>query len=994
MKKKKSNFLCVLLSLLMCVVMIPSTVADAITVTTKSGQQIDQDGDQIKGTEDGYSYELWNQNNAGTATMTLGEGGAYSCVWSNIENVLFRRGVDFDCTKTYKELGNISIEYEAEYNNPTQNTYLCVYGWTKSPLIEYYIVDSWGSWRPPGAESKGQINVDGGTYDVYVTDRINQPSIEGNTTFKQYWSVRTSKRTSGTISVSTHFAEWEKMGMKTGKLYEAALNVEGYQSSGTANVTKNVVTVGGEIQEPDPVEPIEPDENGYYFHSTFESGTDDWDSRGGTTVETVSQNAYKGSKCLSVTGRTDSWNGTSRSLPVAAFVPGQSYSFSTMVMQNSVASEDFRLTLQYDLAGETNYSMIASASGAKGEWVQLANTSYTIPEGASNLLLYVETADSTESFFVDEAIGAVDGTVIKEETAIDKGDVNGDGEINVADITMLTNYLLAKTRTITGDADINSDGVLNVFDLAMLRRTVLNPSSDDPVTEADPAAYMESVRNSLTLDVPSSATASGTFGELKQITYYSSTAQRNKTANVLLPEGYSTNEKYPVLYVNHGIFCDENQMLGMGVPEIVGNLARSGEAEKMIVVFPQMYTSTTEATPPMGQINAEVEANYDKFREDLINDLMPYIEENYSVKTGRENTAIAGFSMGGRETLYIGVSRPDKFGYIGAACPAPGVTPATDYAGEHVGSMTEDEFKISNKAYEPYLLMITGGTNDGTVGTFPQSYHELFTKNGQDHVWLEVPGGGHDNSSVIPHMYNFIRNIFKAGKTGGSSNNEQDGVDISWIDPSKPMVAISFDDGAVGTSESASSMRILNALNKSGFHSTFFYVGNWTQGSDKEAEVKKAYSMGMEIANHTVSHPDLTQKSDSEIRSEYDGCAQTLKNIIGTDPSPLLRLPYLAVNDNVKSVLNDVPMITCSIDTQDWNGATKDQMVSKIKAAMSDGSLDGAIVLAHETYDTTAEAMEELCPYLKSQGWQIVSISEMFAVKGKTLQGGQVYTKS
>ncbi|MFR0881614.1 MAG: polysaccharide deacetylase family protein [Oscillospiraceae bacterium] len=208
------------------------------------------------------------------------------------------------------------------------------------------------------------------------------------------------------------------------------------------------------------------------------------------------------------------------------------------------------------------------------------------------------------------------------------------------------------------------------------------------------------------------------------------------------------------------------------------------------------------------------------------------------------------------------------------------------------------------------------------------------------------------------------------------------------------MVAISFDDGAVGTSESASSMRILNALNKSGFHSTFFYVANWINNSDKEAEVKKAYSMGMEIANHTVSHPDLTQKSSSEIRSEYDNCAAKLKSIIGTDPSPLLRLPYLAVNDTVKSTLSNVPMITCSIDTGDWNSTTKDQMVNKIKSAMADGSLDGSIVLAHETYDTTAAFMEEICPYLKSQGWQVVSISEMFAVKGSKLNGGQVYTKS
>ena len=870
--KKKSNFLCVLLSLLMCVIMIPSTVADAITVTTKSGQQINQNGDQIKGTEDGYSYELWNQNNAGTATMTLGEGGAYSCVWSNIENVLFRRGVDFDCTKTYKELGNISIEYDAEYNNPTQNTYLCVYGWTRSPLIEYYIVDSWGSWRPPGAQSKGQINVDGGTYDVYVTDRINQPSIDGNTTFKQYWSVRTSKRTSGTISVSTHFAEWEKMGMETGKLYEAALNVEGYQSSGTANVTKNVVTVGGEIQEPDPVEPIEPDENGYYFHSTFESGTDDWDSRGGTTVETVSQNAYKGSKCLSVTGRTDSWNGTARSLPVAAFVPGQSYSFSTMVMQDSTASEDFSLTLQYDLAGETNYANVAKATGAKGKWVQLANTSYTIPEGASNLLLYIETTDSTTSFFVDEAIGAVDGTVIKEETAFEKGDVNGDGVISVADITMLTNFLLAKTETITGDADKNGDGVINVIDLALLRKAILDLSSGS--------------------DTPSDAG------------YFTSTFETGNDG-----------------WVSRG-----------------GTTLQTNSAN---------YYSGSSSLLVSGRESSWQGAAYE---------LDP---ETYIAGNTYSFSAAVMQASGADTVMKMSLQYTDS----------SGETAYSTVASETVAS--EKWTKLENTAFT-----IPAGATDLIL------YIE--TENGTYNFYIdEAVGAAKGTASAIVTGGGVVTDTPPAG-----------GVDISWIDPLKPMVAISFDDGAVGTAENSSSMRILNALNNSGFHSTFFYVGNWVQGSDKEAEVKKAYSMGMEIANHTVSHPNLTQKSASEIRSEYDGCAQTLKNIIGADPSPLLRLPYLAVNDTVKSTLSDVPMITCSIDTGDWNSATKDQMVSKIKTAMSDGSLDGAIVLAHETYDTTAEAMEELCPYLKSQGWQIVSISEMFAVKGKTLQGGQVYTKS
>lgn len=210
------------------------------------------------GIQDGYNYELWKDY--GNTSMTLNNGGAFSCQWSNIGNALFRKGKKFDCTKTYKQLGNISIDYGCDYK-PSGNSYLCVYGWTKSPLVEYYIVDSWGSWRPPGATSKGTITVDGGTYDVYETTRVNQPSIEGNTTFKQYWSVRTSKRTSGTISVSKHFQEWEKKGMKLGNLYEAALNVEGYQSSGSANVYKNSISVGGKIDSGSPDSPTNPPVN-------------------------------------------------------------------------------------------------------------------------------------------------------------------------------------------------------------------------------------------------------------------------------------------------------------------------------------------------------------------------------------------------------------------------------------------------------------------------------------------------------------------------------------------------------------------------------------------------------------------------------------------------------------------------------------------------------------------------------------------------------------
>ncbi len=251
--------------------------------------------------------------------------------------------------------------------------------------------------------------------------------------------------------------------------------------------------------------------------------------------------------------------------------------------------------------------------------------------------------------------------------------------------------------------------------------------------------------------------ADRSYGTVEHITYQSVTTGMERGANVLLPANYSEDKQYPVMYFLHGIFGDENSLIKDGnnkIVEILGNLAAEGRAKEMIVVFPHMYATSDPNLKP--GFTAETIAPYDNFINDLVTDLIPYIESNYSVLTDKENRAILGFSMGGRETLFIGLSRPDLFGYIGAIAPAPGLTPGKDHFMEHVGQMREEDVKFTDTENLPSLLMVCCGTRDGVVGKFPKGYHELMEKNEVEHLWYEVPGADHDNTAIRSGIYNFV----------------------------------------------------------------------------------------------------------------------------------------------------------------------------------------------------------------------------------------------
>lgn len=202
-----------------------------------------EESDQIEGIKDDFRYELWNQNSKGIACMTIGNGALFSGEWKDIDNYLARRGLNYNQTKEHQKIGEFYATYNCDYNPKTEsgNSYLSIYGWTVEPLSEYYIIEDWRNWIPSmsdGATLKGTISVNGGIYDIYENTRVNQPSIVGNTTFPQYFSIRKDTRNSGTINISEHFNKWESLGMKMGKMHEVSFVVEGYKSNGSFNFSE------------------------------------------------------------------------------------------------------------------------------------------------------------------------------------------------------------------------------------------------------------------------------------------------------------------------------------------------------------------------------------------------------------------------------------------------------------------------------------------------------------------------------------------------------------------------------------------------------------------------------------------------------------------------------------------------------------------------------------------------------------------------------------
>jgi arabinoxylan arabinofuranohydrolase len=422
---------------------------------------------------------------------------------------------------------------------------------------------------------------------------------------------------------------------------------------------------GSEIPAP------QPNDFGWYFQDGFEGDLSAWKSRGSATLETSGRTSYVGSEAMLVQKRESAWNGAMRSLNPRAFVPGEEFSFSANVTYfDGDATDTFYMKLQYvDAAGETQYSTIAEATGVKGEWVQLHNANYKIPADATDMNIYIETAETTNNFYIDEVIGAVGGTGILgagQPVAPIKGDVDADGKITAFDIASAKRGLLKGFSSERAEelADIDESGKVEVVDLVQLVEFVMGRRTEFLVTEPPEQPTTESNFNydaALKFhEAPSDyLNPCAQAGKVVNETYTGIFG--TKKLNVYLPYGYDESKKYNIFYLMHGGGENENTIFGTDVEldNMLDHMIMNGDIEPMIVVTPTFNGGGCEA---------------DTFYKELRQSVIPFVEGKYStyaastsdadLVASRMHRAYGGFSMGALSTWCVGNYALDLVGYL------------------------------------------------------------------------------------------------------------------------------------------------------------------------------------------------------------------------------------------------------------------------------------------------------------------------------------------
>ena len=301
---------------------------------------------------------------------------------------------------------------------------------------------------------------------------------------------------------------------------------------------------------------------------------------------------------------------------------------------------------------------------------------------------------------------------------------------------------------------------------------------------------------------------------------------------------------------------------------------------------------------------------------------------------------------------------------------------STEDASASADSATSDS--SGDSSTDAVVMPIKGSTAGDRLSVMTPGWHEDSTGK-----WYQNPDGTYyinGFAEIDGTTYSFDENGYM--QTGWVEKGVKDyyfNEDGSY-DPSKkrPMIALTFDDGPGEYTE-----ELINCLVENNAKATFFMLG---QNVEAYPEIAKELSdAGMELGNHSYSHPDLVTIGAEAAAQQVSNTDAALKAATGFEAT-VMRPPGGSFNDSVKAAI-DHPLIIWSIDTRDWATKSEDQTYQVVM----DNAQDGSVVLMHDIHEWSVKAAIRMIPDLIAKGFKLVTVSELAEAKGKTLQSGNAY---
>ena len=248
------------------------------------------------------------------------------------------------------------------------------------------------------------------------------------------------------------------------------------------------------------------------------------------------------------------------------------------------------------------------------------------------------------------------------------------------------------------------------------------------------------------------------------------------------------------------------------------------------------------------------------------------------------------------------------------------------------------------------------------------------------------------NAYLPPSFSSFEEKSSLPIETDASPNNgvwNTSQVDISYIQPDRKLIAFTFDDGPAKTMENILAVFAdYNEQNPDCIATATFFLNGMHIAEEAFPVLHTAHILGCELGNHSQNHLNLTTLSQELLQSEIQATDEILSRVDG-QPLHLFRPPFGHINQEIKAQLK-TPIINWTIDTLDWTGASEEEIYQSV----FEGRFSGGIVLMHDGYQSTVNALKRLLPDLKADGYQVVSISALAKAHGCTLYNGKEYIRA